>query len=421
MHQLTSRRRFLHLLGLASGASLLAACAQTPPAAPTAAPAAAPPKPTTAPAPAPTTAAAAAPTTAPTAAPKPAAAAPTTAPAVVAAPTTPPLAKPGVAVPKDSPAIAALYDAAKKEGTISWWDQHEQSVAQQFIDAFTKQFPGLNVEFFEATQDVLKARSIQEARAGRVSFDFIDTGQNFPSYKDVGIITAETQFTDLLVSAGVDKTFIVEGTYSPEFNVYGSAYNTDLVKESELPDTLDGFSDPKWKGQLAIEARLRPYVYGTPHLGGEEKVVDMLTRLKANNPRPTDGDTKSQGLLVAGEFPVLVGAYLQRIIMMKGKPWGFVSFKEVWSNVPRQGYVVPAGAPHPNGGKLFMWWFMGPEGQALTDSLRFKGNPAPGTGTGPSKYLEEHKMTVKFTPGEYDQNYDKYLRKYLEALGLPIT
>ena len=68
-----------------------------------------------------------------------------------------------------------------------------------------------------------------------------------------------------------------------------------------------------------------------------------------------------------------------------------------------------------------MWWFMGPEGQALTDAERFKGNPAPGTGTGPSKYLEQHKMTVKFAPIEYDLNYDKYLRKYLEALGLPVT
>ena len=47
-----------------------------------------------------------------------------------------------------------------------------------------------------------------------------------------------------------------DGTYSPEFVVYGSAYNTDLVKVEELPDTLDGFSDPKWKDQLAVEARL---------------------------------------------------------------------------------------------------------------------------------------------------------------------
>ena len=47
---------------------------------------------------------------------------------------------------------------------------------------------------------------------------------------------------------------------------------------------------------------LRPFVYGTPFLGGQDKVVELLKGLKANNPQPTTGDTKSQGLLVAGEF-----------------------------------------------------------------------------------------------------------------------
>jgi iron(III) transport system substrate-binding protein len=340
---------------------------------------------------------------------------------VLATSVPPPVAKPGAAVPKDHPTIVALYDAAKKEGKVSWWDQHDQAVAQKFIDAFQKQFPGVTVEFFEATQDVVKTRSIQEARAGRVSFDFVDTGQNWTDYQANNVVDAKTNFTDVLSLAGVDPNFIIDGTYSPEFTVTGAAYNTELVQEEELPKDFDGFSNPKWKGKLAIEARLRPYVYGTPFMGGDDQVVEMLKRLKENNPRPTDGDTKSQGLLVAGEFPVLVGAYLQRSIMMKNKPWGFVPFTEVYSTVPRQGYIVPNGAPHPNAGKLYMWWFMGPEGQALTDAERFKGNPAPGTGSGPSKYLEQHKMTVKFAPIEYDLNYDKYLRKYLEALGLPVT
>ncbi len=57
----------------------------------------------------------------------------------------------------------------------------------------------------------------------------------------------------------------------------------------------------------------------------------------------------------------------------------------------------------------------------MTDAERFKGNPAPGTGTGPSKWLEDHHIAVRFSPIEYDLNYDKYLRKYLEALGLPVT
>jgi iron(III) transport system substrate-binding protein len=400
----TTRRRFLYLAGLASGGGLLAACSQATPAAPTAVPTVAP-KPTTAP------------TSAPAAAPKPAA--PTVAPAATSAP--PAVAKVGQAVPKDNPTIAALYDAAKKEGKISWWDQHNQDVAQQFVDEFQKEWPGVPVEYFEGTQDVVLQRGVQEGRAGHVSFDFIDTGQNYGPYKDAGLIDDKTDFSDILTLAGVDKKFIVNGTYSPEFNVYGVSYNTDMFKDEELPKTWEGFLDAKWKGQLAIETRLRPFVYGTPFLGGQQGVIDFLTKLKDNDLRPTTGDTKSQELLVAGEFPILIGAYLQRLVDMKGKPWGFVSLDQVFSQDPGPGYIVPIGAQHPNAGKLFMFWFMGPDGQALTDKLRFKGNPAVGSGTGPSKYLEDHHIQIKFAPSEYEDNYDTYMKAYQQALGLPVA
>ena len=70
---------------------------------------------------------------------------------------------------------------------------------------------------------------------------------------------------------------------------------------------------------------------------------------------------------------------------------------------------------------------------ALTqDSPRSEGHPKVGlvlegggalglAHIGVIQYLEEHHMTVKFAPIEYDLNYDKYLRKYLEALGFPVT
>jgi iron(III) transport system substrate-binding protein len=399
----------LYLVGAFSGGGLLAACSQASPPSPTAVPTTAPAAKPTAPPATQAPAAQAAPVAAPTVAP---AAAPTTAP--------PPAPKIGQAVPKDHPTIAALYDNAKKEGKLSWWDQHEQDIAQQFIDAFRTQFPGVDVEYFEGTQDVVQARAVQEARAGHVSFDFMDTGQNWGTFADVGIVDDKTDFTDLLTLAGIDKQFIVNGTYSPEFNVYGCSYNTDMVKAEELPTTWDGFLEPKWKGQLAVETRLRPFVYGTPFLGGEDGVVAMLQKLQANDVRPTDGDTKSQTLLVGGEFPILIGAYLQRLINMQGKPWGFVPLDTVFSNEPGPGYMVPNGAPHPNAGKLFLWWFMSPEGMGLTDKLRFKGNPAPGTGTGPSKYLQDHHQTVKFAPREYEDNYSMYMKKYQAALGLPV-
>ena len=302
--------------------------------------------------------------------------------------------------PRTRRRIAALYDAAKKEGKVSWWDQHEQSVAQKFVDAFQKQFPGVNVEFFEGTQDVLKARSVQEARAGRVSFDFIDTGQNWPAYQDAGIVDDNTNFTDLLASAGVDKQFIVNGTYSPEFTVVRRRvqHRSGQARKS-CRRTWTASADPKWKGQLAIETRLRPYVYGTPFLGGEENVVEMLRSTEGEQSAADRWRHQEPGAAGGRRVPGAGRGVFAAADHDEGQAVGLrAASKRCGRTVPRPGYIVPLTAPHPNAGKLFMWWFMSPEGQALTDSLRFKGNPAPGTGTGRPSTCRSTTSAIKFSP-----------------------
>lgn len=312
-----------------------------------------------------------------------------------------------------------LYEGARKEGKVVWWDQHEVRVAQKFMDGFKKAYPGIEVEYLEANVDELTPRAIAEARAGRISFDFIDTGQSFLVFKDAGIVSDNA---DILTAAGIPADQQYQGTFTPEWTVYLASYNPNLVKREELPRNWEGFLDPKWKGKLGLESRLRPFVYGTPFLGGEEKVVDYMKRMKEQTPRMVTGNTATDTLLVAGEFAVAVGTYLQNYVKFKtrGQPWEFVPLDEVYTNEPGPGYTVVNGAPHPNAGRLWMSWFVGPEGLALMDQERYKGNPLPGSGTGPSKMLEENKMTIKISPIEYELNYKKYEAKYLEALGLPI-
>jgi len=313
-----------------------------------------------------------------------------------------------------------LYDAAKKEGKLVWWDSFDKMYVDKLSAAFKKRYPGVDVETFIAPDDEQRVRALAEARSGKVSLDFTSTsGGNYFEYTKVGLVSNNA---DLLEAAGVAKNIQFEGTYNPEWTTYGVSYNSNLVKPEDLPRTWDGFLDPKWKGKLAIDGRLKVLIAATPHWGGEQKVVDYIQKLRALSPIFGKGNNATSKLMVAGEFPIMLGGYLSDYARYAPDhaPWAFAPMNEVYVFAPSPGYTVPEKAPHPNAGRLFMYWFFGPEGRAVYED-RFASNPLPGSGTGPSKMLEQNKTTVKLTPVEYLQKLDDYTRTYLTAMGLPVN
>ncbi len=66
------------------------------------------------------------------------------------------------------------------------------------------------------------------------------------------------------------------------------AYNTDDVQEADLPASIDGFTDPKWKGRLAwapTNGSFQAFVTAFRVLEGEDKAEAWLRGMKANEPR----------------------------------------------------------------------------------------------------------------------------------------
>src|SRR5262249_21186620 len=127
-----------------------------------------------------------------------------------------------------------LYEAAKKEGTVVWWDSFDKKFVDSLIAGFKKRYPGIEVESFLATIDDQKVRALSEVRAGKVSFDVIAAIENYTAFKQAGLINS---IADVLEAAGVSRNIQFEGTYNPEWTVFGVGYNTNLVKAEDLPKT----------------------------------------------------------------------------------------------------------------------------------------------------------------------------------------
>ena len=66
------------------------------------------------------------------------------------------------------------------------------------------------------------------------------------------------------------------------------AYNADDVSRDDLPATIDGFTDPKWKGRLAwapTNGSFQAFVTAFRVLEGQDKAEAWLRGIKANEPK----------------------------------------------------------------------------------------------------------------------------------------
>ena len=158
----------------------------------------------------------------------------------------------GFAQAPHSPKLNALYEAAKKEGTpglIIWGTQRREV---EWIPAFGKAFPGIEVQFLGDNDIAVKA--IAEARGGRHQVDV---------YQHSLTGTLPVVQRDLL--APVDwllfdiyfRNIAFDGKMAYTSNiVYTIAYNSRLVKEADAPGSWIDMLDERYKGKGASSSFL---------------------------------------------------------------------------------------------------------------------------------------------------------------------
>jgi iron(III) transport system substrate-binding protein len=273
-----SRRRLL--AGGAAGL-LLAACG--PAATPTAT--TAPPKPTTAPPPPPTSAPATTnpAATAPTAAPAPAA----TKPAAAATTGATPAAKPTVAL-------------AAKSGTLTVYSGRTESLIGPLL-----QKVGFTVQARYGDSAQLAAAILEEGGNSPADLFFSqDAGA-------LGAVAAEGKLIKL-PDAYLNK---VEDRFrSPKGEWVGLSgrarvlnYNTNEVKESDLPDSVHGLTDAKWKGKVGwvpTNASFQSQVTAMRLAEGDAAIKSWLQAMKANGTKVYQGNAAQVQATGAGEILV---------------------------------------------------------------------------------------------------------------------
>jgi iron(III) transport system substrate-binding protein len=268
----------------------------------------------------------------------------------------------------------AVLEAARREGRVVIVSSWDNSDVGKFLEAFKRRYPGIDVQYQEANQEVRTIRTLTEIKAGRNRVDLVSSIAGFLSeYKAA---KALVPLDDLPAYANYEFPF-----RDPEnewigyqLQIWGIGYNTETVKPADLPRTWDDLTDPKWRGRIGLGDRPNLWLQAIFKEWGPERGADFTRRLFANNPqRRKEGLDALANLLGAGEFDIVIPASTSRIerTVKRGAPVGWTAVDPL---MVAPGDLAILKGPHPNAARVFVNWAISREGneafwQAIPDVM----------------------------------------------------
>jgi iron(III) transport system substrate-binding protein len=280
-----------------------------------------------------------------------------------------------------------LYEAAKKEGELTWYTAHSDDVTAQALGRdFESIYPGIKVNVVRTTAQVAFQRVTQEVRAGAMQVDVLSSTDlgHYVSLKEKNLLERyvpenAAKAIDVYKNSDPDGLFYVTAA-----GLIGISYNTTKLKEAEVPKTWPELLDPKWKDKISVghpgfSGYVGTWVVTMRKLYG----WDFFEKLAKNNPQVGRSINDTVTMLNAGERMVAAGPVGTTMdSAKKGNPLAMV--------YPTDGSVliiapsgIMKGVKHPNAAKLFMEYLLSPPASKVWvdhfgESIRPEVGPLPG-------------------------------------------
>lgn len=166
----------------------------------------------------------------------------------------------------------------------------------------------------------------------------LEEGDNSPAdlffAQDAGALGALAKEDRLAALPDELLTKVDERFRSPEgewIGVSGRArvvvFNTKTLTETDMPESIMGFTDPKWKGRLGwapTNGSFQAFVTALRVLKGEDQARQWLEGIKANEPKVYDGNSAVVKAVGAGEIDAgfVNHYYLFRELKEQGETFG---------------------------------------------------------------------------------------------------
>jgi iron(III) transport system substrate-binding protein len=272
------------------------------------------------------------------------------------------------AAPPATAITPALIEAARKEGRVVWYTSVDLPLAERIAKSFEAKFSGVACRVERSGAERIFQRIGQEYASNIRAVDVVNSSDAAHL-----IVWKANGWLEPFVPEDVAMHFPEDhkdpdGTFA-SFRVFlcPVAYNTDLVKAEDAPQSYADLLDPKWSGKIV---KAHPGYSGTILTATFQMVRDIgwdyFERLAQQRVMQVQSAADPPKKLALGE----------RAVMADGVEYGVFQAKEMGRPIepvyPREGtplIVGPnalfKGAPNPNAARLLQCYMFTAECQQL--------------------------------------------------------
>ncbi len=256
-----------------------------------------------------------------------------------------------------------MVEAARREGQVVIYTSLNLKDSVPITEAFEKKYP-VRTQLWRSSSEKVLQRAVTEARAGRFACDIVETNgpEMEAAYREQLLQEFHSPHFEDLPPAAFPKH---RQWIADRFNFFTIAYNTNLVKPGEVPDSYDDLLAPRFSARVGIEASDTDWFGAMVKAMGEPRGLAYFRRLAANKPEVRTGHTLMAELVASGEIPLAVTIYNHNAerLVVKGAPIRWKALKPTFGRPNAIG--VARRAPHPYAALLFADFMLSREGQTL--------------------------------------------------------
>ncbi len=311
-------------------------------------------------------------------------------------------------------AHAEILAAAHAEGSLTVYSSINEQEGLPLWQMF-EHATGLKVNYVRSSDSVILARIGMESRARARSWDIAVTTTVNRLPVDT-LVQFEPPEARHLIARARDPARRWYGVY-PNYNT--PAYNTNLVRKSDLPRSYEEFIERKeWAGKIALDDTDDEWLSAVITHYGEERgkklLQDMVAVLK---PVMVDGHLALARSVGAGEYWLALNNYasLTLNVRLSGAPIDFWALDPVALFFGSVG--VSSQAPHPKAALLAANFILSRDAELfLTRRGRMPTRPdVPVNPAGVIEILMERKIIATIFAGEEQKKWQGLFKQIFKS------